>query len=249
MSDDSEPQPLSDAERDATIVSHSEWSQKLANAFARRKGLRIDNRQEVRNVALLALVKAAHDFDQTIGVQFHTYAEHRINGAMLDFLREQDYMPRTARKLYKQVVTGLNGAATPNSFQQAIDGLPVEENTKTLLKGAARHDCEGLPALVSKDTPGPSKKNGLTLAVDFPAAGKSPEALALEESTARLLRNTLARLTPRERAVLEAYFFEEKSLKEAAEGVGVSENRANQIKSKALDRLRKVMEAPIGPTR
>ena len=57
---------------------------------------------------LIGLMDAAEHYDDTQGAQFETYAVQRIRGAMLDELRQCDWLPRSARKTLRQIETAMN---------------------------------------------------------------------------------------------------------------------------------------------
>ena len=85
---------------------------------------------------LIGLMEAAKNYDDTQGAQFETYAAQRIRGAMLDELRQADWLPRTVRKSLRQI------EATINKLEQANKRAPNEEEVAKAMDidiGAYQH--------------------------------------------------------------------------------------------------------------
>ncbi|MFO8008639.1 MAG: sigma-70 family RNA polymerase sigma factor, partial [Candidatus Brocadiia bacterium] len=70
---------------------------KIADRLAARLGPEV-SREELISAGMLGLVEAAHRFDETHNVKFTTFAYRRVRGAMLDLLRQRDWLGRSARE-------------------------------------------------------------------------------------------------------------------------------------------------------
>src|SRR5580704_10238237 len=137
----STPLLLSETEREKLITDHLKQAHFLAAKQAQKVPPHLSD--ELQGVARIALATAACSFDKSTNVKFKTYAERRIKGALLDFLREQDYLPRQDRTTLKKLTQELNGSLTATSLNAAIDALTsrqtkTDKARKTLLKQAAR---------------------------------------------------------------------------------------------------------------
>jgi RNA polymerase sigma factor for flagellar operon FliA len=71
-------------------------------------------------VGMIGLLDAVSNYDDTQGAQFETYAVQRIRGAMLDELRQCDWLPRSARKTLRQIETAMN------ALEQRVCRAPTE---------------------------------------------------------------------------------------------------------------------------
>src|SRR5690606_14791067 len=90
------------AERDALVLAHVD----LVKAMASRLGRRLPSQVELSelvSVGVLGLIEAANRYQPSLGVPFDAFARRRINGAMLDALREVDWAPRSLRRLRRDV--------------------------------------------------------------------------------------------------------------------------------------------------
>jgi RNA polymerase sigma factor for flagellar operon FliA len=169
-------------------------------------------------------------------VKLRTYAEFRIRGAILDSLREGDWAPRMKRKLARELEAALAraeqslGRSPEESEIAAQMGIPVEEYREKLNEVAAldigelqyTRDDQESPALLRYAT----------------SNEESPAATLERAELERLIASAIDRIPGSERTVLSLYFFEELTLREIAEVMGIHLSRVSQIKSQAILRLR-----------
>jgi RNA polymerase sigma factor for flagellar operon FliA len=109
--------------RDATIVQH------LTHVHALAKRLRSHvppcvTLDDLIGAGTIGLIQAVDRFEPSRGLQFATYAKHRIRGAMLDFLREEDPLSRTERRRTRTTSSGVEGAL-PTTI--SLEQLPAQE--------------------------------------------------------------------------------------------------------------------------
>jgi RNA polymerase sigma factor FliA len=199
-------------------------------------------RDDLTSAAMLGLAQAANTFDASIGVPFASYAILRIRGALLDELRSDDWASRSVRALARRVDATADELAlrlcrTPTTGEVAAElGVDVEvlhahatdRNRALLLR------LEALPAEGQTD--------GL-LAVDEAA---SPDALLLAREDRGRLRRAVSHLPERLRSVVVASFMEERTLRDIAHDLGVTESRVSQMRTEALAWLREGMVALAG---
>lgn len=186
----------------------------------------------------LGLVRALESFDRTRGFGFSTYAVQRIRGAMLDELRSRDWMPRTLRartRRLQQAVDALERRlgrpARPREIAQRLDvslerywrdWAPLDRRQVIPLHGAAEGN-------------GPGTR--LEETIPDPDAPDPVAAVARAERHA-VLRQAIAELPARQRAVLALYYYEGLNLRQIGEALQVTESRISQIRTQALRRLR-----------
>ena len=92
--------PTSKADREQLILSHLPQVELLARRLNRRCP-RVEL-EDLIGVGTLGLIQAIDRFDPSRNLKINTLAEYRINGAMLDYLRQIDPLPRAARRFQKQ---------------------------------------------------------------------------------------------------------------------------------------------------
>jgi RNA polymerase sigma factor for flagellar operon FliA len=110
--------------REATIVRH------LTHVHALAKRLRSQvpscvTLDDLIGAGTIGLIQAVDRFQPSRGLQFATYAKHRIRGAMLDFLREEDPLSRAERRRTRTANATAAGAALPTTI--SLEQLPAHE--------------------------------------------------------------------------------------------------------------------------
>lgn len=185
---------------------------------------------------MLGLLDAMGRFEEGLGAQFETYAVQRIRGAMLDGLRENDWMPRGVRREMRRIEAAIqqlehqNGRAP--SEQELADalGMPLADYQKLL------QDARGHQLVYLEDLTGGDDENYL----DRNLAGTELDPLAaLEDADVRkALVKAIENLPEREKLMMALYYDEDLNLREIGEVLGVTESRVCQLHSQAIARLR-----------
>jgi len=189
---------------------------------------------EMVSYGVLGLIDAIKKFDNTRDNQFKTYAEYRIKGAMLDYMREQDTVPRSVRDKIKLL------EKTSRELQEVLGHKPSDEEMTKELK-------------LSKDEYFDMTKNARTnsfISIDDTTHGEreysdevsDPFNKVESESTKQFISNAIATLPEKERTVIALYYYEEMNLKEIGEELGISESRACQLHSRAVGQLRSILD-------
>jgi RNA polymerase sigma factor for flagellar operon FliA len=193
--------------------------------------------QDLISAGTVGLLQALRDFDPSRNNQFKTYASIRIRGAMLDAIREQDWVPRSFRDRYKQYVQRLNELTNrlgrePNEEEIRDDLGLSQEKYEAFLRRARSLSFLSLEELhVSDETAAE-------------VSGKDQEwkknpALSAEFSEVRsLLARAIDSLPEREGLIIQLYYYEELNLKEIGKVLGVGESRVCQLQTQALMRLK-----------
>lgn len=189
---------------------------------------------------MLGLMKAVEAFDPAKEVKFETYSLPRIRGAMLDELRNQDWFPRSVRRKARRI-----DAAT-SELESSLGRSPRDaELAKHMrldlgefyrLVGEVSHSS----LLSMEEELRVGRDGNYTSVRDILSDLREPSAhdqLAEKELRA-IVEDTLVDLDHKERLVLTLYYFEELTLAEIGEVLGVSESRVCQIHGKAIQRLK-----------
>jgi len=187
---------------------------------------------------ILGLIEALHKYDPTKNVELKTYAKYRIQGAILDNLRDLDWSPRPLRKKARQLEQAHQRLRArfgrPASEAEVAIELGVELEELHRLMG----DLRGLDLGSLQDEYTENGQERDTLASKPEQVDQEPFAMCLQGEMRGLLQRALGELQPRERQVLSLYYFEELTMKEVGAVLGVGEARVSQIHSAAVVRLR-----------
>jgi RNA polymerase sigma factor for flagellar operon FliA len=197
---------------------------------------------------ILGLMEALHKYDPSKNVELKTYAKHRIQGAIIDSLRDLDWSPRPLRKKARQLEQA-------HQRLRARFGRPATEPELAMELGLElkelQHllgDLRGLDLGSLQDEFTESGQERESLAAPRPGPDQEPFTQCLQGELRDLLSRAVSDLHPRERQVLSLYYFEELTMKEVGAVLGVGEARVSQIHSAALVRLRARMRSLLEPS-
>lgn len=191
---------------------------------------------DVIQSGMMGLLDAAKRFKNTYGAQFETYAVQRIRGAMLDGLRQSDWLPRNLRKSLRQVELMISKLeqryGRPPLEQELADALniPLAEYQQLL------HDARGYQLVSSEDLQGRGDEN----AVESFCADERPDPLQslIGEDERKTLLKAIDELPDREKKLMGLYYEHELNMREIGEVLGVTESRVCQMHTQAIARLR-----------
>ncbi len=224
--------------RDKLVMEHVGLVKAMASRLANRLPSQVEV-SELISVGVLGLIDAAGRFKPSLGVPFDAFARRRIQGAMLDSLRDLDWAPRALRKMRRDV-----DAAT-NALRNDLKREPEAEEIAEALGVSEREYDKMLDQLRSADlaTIRQATTDGeggsiLELAID-PAEG--PHAHLEKEELRVHLAKAIVQLPERERHILALYYEEEMTLAEIGAVIGVGESRVSQLRTQAIARLRSIL--------
>ena len=240
------PAPVESANeiRDRLVMEHVGLVKTLAQRLAQRLPSQVEI-SDLISVGVLGLIDAAARYKPTLGVPFDAFARRRVQGAMLDSLRDLDWAPRSLRRLRRDVDAAIASSRRKLGREPEEADIAAEmslssaeydrviEQLRTLEIGAVR----------SLDSATEDGLSHLELCVD-PGEGASAE-LERKELREHLARAIL-QLPERERQILSLYFQEELTLAEIGAVIGVGESRVSQLRSLALSRLRTLLRESLG---
>ena len=233
--------PLQDrAQRDALVMAHVD----LVKAMASRLGRRLPTQVEISelvSVGVLGLIDAASRYRPSLGVPFDAFARRRIHGAMLDALRGLDWVPRSVRKLQRDVDDALR------KLRHTLGREPNEQEIAAALGvTVAEYDAmldELRSADVARDPPRRAAPARTAASSRWPSTPKAGRTLQLERRELRArLAQALAQMPERERHILALYYEQELTLAEIGRVIGVGESRVSQLRTQAIARLRSMMQ-------
>jgi RNA polymerase sigma factor for flagellar operon FliA len=190
---------------------------------------------------LLGLINAIERFDLEREIKFETYAITRIKGAIIDELRALDWVPRSVRarareieKVHAKLEHRLH--RTPTDEEMAAElGVSAEEFQEALVK-ISNSTVVALDELWSVSDASGDQISLLDTLQD-PDAPDPQQMLAASELKDRLA-DAIAALPEREKLVIALYYYENLTLREIGEVLGVTESRISQLHTKAVLRLK-----------
>ena len=218
------------------VVQYAPLVKRIAFHLMARLPASVQAEDLIQN-GMLGLLDACGRFVDGQGAQFETYAVQRIRGAMLDGLRENDWVPRSVRREMRRVEAAitqlehLHGRQPNETELAAALDMPLADYQR-LLGDARGHQLLSLEDLNGHD--------GDDEFLDRHEAGESqdPLALLLEDDMRAALVKGIEGLPEREKLVMSLYYEEELNLREIGEVLGVTESRVCQLHSQAIARLR-----------
>ncbi len=227
-------------DRDAMFHQHVPLVRRIAHHMIAKLPPNVDL-DDLIQVGLIGLNDALSRYEATQGVQFETFASQRIRGAMLDELREGDWMSRGARKSQKEIEQALH------RVEQRLGRSPMESEIAAEL-GMALNDYQSLLGKVRgtqlvylEDIGGGDEGEEGFLDRHVADEGADPMAVLRDQRLRASLVQAIKVLPEREQHIMGMYYEHDMNLKEIAAVLGVTESRVCQLHSQAIARLRTKM--------
>ena len=195
--------------------------------------------EDISSYGVEGLIDAVEKYTPDKGARFETYALMRIRGNIIDKIRSQDFIPRSARKKIKDVkqaqeqlrqklgrpATTLEVADFLEMEPQKVDQILSEDTTIGSL-----YDKKG------------SSDDSVAIIDTIQDENRLTPAEAMEEKDVKSeLENALKRLPERERMIMVLYYHENMTLKEIGETIEVSESRVCQLHAQAIMKLKNIL--------
>ncbi|MDE7168580.1 MAG: FliA/WhiG family RNA polymerase sigma factor, partial [Mucispirillum sp.] len=189
------------------------------------------------SAASIGLIESMDRFDKSRNVSFNTFAERRIKGAILDSLRNLDFLPRNVRSRLKSLEKAVNELSRKlgrkPSVQEIIDNTDYDEEDVYRLMGLQENE----KMLSLDETVGDGEESSL---VDFiRSSGLTPEDEVMKASLTERMGEEIDKLSNKERQVIALYYYEELTMKEVAEALDITESRVSQIHTSAMQKLKR----------
>jgi RNA polymerase sigma factor FliA len=186
---------------------------------------------------MIGLLDAITRYEENHGAQFETYAVLRIRGAMLDELRNSDWLPRSMRQNMRKIEVAMS------TLQQRLGHPPTESEVAKMLKMTLVEYQEMLSdggghQLVYYEDFHDSENNDSFLDRHFVDEAGDPLNSLLESDFRQAVINAINALPEREKLLMGLYYEQELNLKEIGAVMGVSESRVSQLHTQAVTRLR-----------
>jgi len=190
---------------------------------------------------LLGLINAIDRYDLHREIKFETYAIARIKGSIIDELRSLDWVPRSVRSRAREIERTMDELEKrlrrpPTDEEVALEvGITVEEFHDNLA-AISRAPVAALDELWTISSASGDAVSLIDTIEDPNAADPTGEVSKGEMRAA--LGEAVARLPEREKLVITLYYYEELTLREIGEMLGVTESRVSQLHTKAILRMK-----------
>ena len=201
---------------------------------------------------LLGLIGAIERYDPDRDVKFETYAIARIKGSIIDELRALDWVPRSVRSRARDIERAiaaleakLHRAPTDEEIAERL-GI-TEAELEDSLTDISRSSIAALDELWTISSSSGDQVS-LMETIEDPQ-GPEPQSALAQTELREALGEAIARLPEREKLVITLYYYEELTLREIGEVLGVTESRVSQLHTKAILRLKaRLAGSPARPS-
>ena len=205
------------------------------------------DRDDLVGAGVVGLIKAVDQFDPTRDVKFETYAIALVRGAILEMLREEDWVPRSIREKLRALERTQKGLETkmgrPASEHEIAETMGVSsQEVSELLVRVGRTTVYSLDDILT-GADGDETVNFKDMIVDENA---DPRGELEGREIRKLLSQGIDRLPERERLVVALYYYEGLTFKEIGRVLTVSESRVYQLHTQAMGRMRNYMQQEGG---
>jgi RNA polymerase sigma factor for flagellar operon FliA len=189
---------------------------------------------------MMGLMDAVGRFEEAQGTQFEVYAASRIRGAMLDELRANDWLPRSARKSQRDIENAIH------RLQGKLRRAPTEAEIARELSISVTeyqemlNDARGAQLIYFDDLGGSSDDEDYLErhVADASEDGGDPGAILRDKRFRTALVGAIQELPEREKLLMGMYYEQDMNLREIGAVMGVTESRVCQLHSQAVARLR-----------
>jgi len=228
-----------DGLRNQVVRRYAPLVKLIANRMIRKLPPQVDI-NDLINTGILGLIDAIDKFDPGRDIKFETYAEFRIRGAILDELRNLDWVPRSIRQKIHDMHRAIERLESkhrrpPTDAEMAKEmGLELEEYYRLL------DQSSGVNLISFEDLGYASSASQRRNALEYFKEPHSENLISLLNlrEVRDLIAVVIEELPKNEKFVISMYYFDELTMKEIGLVLGITESRVSQIHNKAVIHLR-----------
>ena len=226
--------------RDRLVLTYAPLVKYVAGRLGSGLPAHVDEGDLV-SYGLLGLMGAIERYDPERDVKFETYAIARIKGQIIDELRAMDWVPRSVRSRARDIERAIAEleaklGRAPNDEEIAGKlGISVDDLEDSLTE-ISRSSIAALDELWTMSGEGGDQVSLLDTIED--TEGPNPQEALAQTELKEAVADAIARLPEREKLVVTLYYYEELTLREIGEVLGVTESRVSQLHTKAILRLK-----------
>ncbi len=228
------------------IILHYSYIVKYAVINMRNMFKNIAEQEDLINEGIVALMDAIERYNPDKEVKFETYASIRVRGAVIDFIRRQDWVPRRVRKNAKDTETAVANLWAEYNRQPTDEevagylGITVDE-LRTNMAQSYSASVVSFEELIQDNLAGLDT----FVSPESGSAEDMPEEALSSKEFKDVIAQTIDKLPPKEKLVVAMYYYENLKLKEIAQVLEVSESRVCQLHTSAIAKLRRSIEVYV----
>jgi len=232
------------SKRDELILAYAPQIKYIAHRLAMRLPPHIEV-DDLISSGVIGLIDAIEKFDPNRDIQFKTYAEFRIKGAMLDDLRSQDWIPRSVRKkagalerAYAEIEQREGRAATNEEVAEALNiTMDAFYDLLSRVKGLS------LISIECGDEENLLNRRIFESLTGNP--GDTPLAMIKKKELQQIIARNIESLPKSEKMVVSLYYYNELTMKEIGKVLSITESRVSQIHTQAILRMKGKLEKEL----
>ena len=232
MPDPTPPSSAGIADRNTLIMEYYPMVRRVSYRMAKRFPQCVDV-DDLIQIGLVGLIEAVEKFDDRRAPSFAGYARMRVQGAILDEMRKQDWVPRSVRdranrliRARKELTEELGRAPTHAELasflgvdEERLEQILATADVRTLVSTEEGDDDEGTV--------------GETLADPKADVHRDIDRLFVS----RQVQDVVAALPERDQRIIEMYYYQDQTFREIAEALGVTESRVSQLHTRMKRRV------------
>ncbi len=227
--------------RDRLILTYAPLVKYVAGRVGSGLPAHVDE-EDLVSYGLLGLMGAIDRFDPSRDIKFETFAIARIKGAIIDELRSLDWVPRSVRSRARDIERAMAELErtlhrAPNDDEIASKLGITEEELDDSLTDISRSSIAALDELWTISGSSGGDQVALIDTIED-TTGPDPQGALAQTELREALGEAIARLPEREKLVVTLYYYEELTLREIGDVLGVTESRVSQLHTKAILRLK-----------
>ena len=238
------------AVRDRLILTYAPLVKYVAGRLGSGLPAHVDE-GDLASYGLLGLIAAIDRYDPGRDVKFETYAIARIRGSILDELRALDWVPRSVRSRAREIERAISElerklGRAPSDEEIASKLSITGEELEDSLTDISRSSIGALDELWTVSGSGGDQIALIDTIEDD--SEPDPQSALSQTEVKEAIAEAIARLPEREKLVVTLYYYEDLTLREIGEVLGVTESRVSQLHTKAVLRLKSRLSGSVSPS-
>jgi len=230
------------SDRDQLILEFYPMVRQVAYRMARRFPQCVDT-DDLVNIGMIGLINAVDRYQADRAPSFAAYARIRVQGAIVDEMRKNDWVPRSVRDRAALIGRSRKSLADklgrdPTHKEIAKDLNVDEDRLLELIQNS------NIRTLVSTEE---GAEDSLSVGDRLIDGKEGPEDLAGRKHVGLMVRDCLEQLPEREQLIAEMYYFHDRTFKEIATALGVTESRVSQLHTRMKKRIKETMAEELEP--
>jgi RNA polymerase sigma factor for flagellar operon FliA len=223
------------------VMEHLSLVKRIVNRLAVTVGGAISE-DDLISAGTVGLVEAAHRFDPSRGTAFVAFAAPRVKGAVVDCLRQNDWLGKSARNQLTALRQIVRDFRSRTGRRPTIPELAAEADMRQseVLRYLSYQKCDYVSSL--DDCMNDSGDEGTVLGSLIAADCETPPEAAERRESVELVARAIEQLGEREQQIIVMYYYEDLYMAEMAEVLNVSESRVSQLHTRAIYNLTRKLE-------